>query len=458
MDSRDDVFALVKSLTASEKRFFTLHARRHASDPHYLRMYEVLDALPAYDEAAVRRAFEGTPAAKHLAVIRHTLIEEIISSLATWSLDRMPDDVVQRECDAARFLADKGCRSFAERHVRKALAIAVENELPVRVLEVCALQRRLYPDESKHLRTILDRELLAVTMIHELHTAQRAVMEHDMAEVDLSTIHSRVAHVRWLRRAMHAAVQHGITSDVRNAMMAIVAALRAVPDLYRSHSREWCDTLQDMIVEASLHRDRETLRDVIDLISDMRSISHPLAVRRLLDTVQTVAQCAMALHNGTPERAIELHADGSCISPSMLAVWGVHRAALHLAADRAQMALQLINEVLNDPALRTEQPRWYGQALILNVMIHYAMGNEEYVPYCIRSAQRKGEAKHFFSAGDIALLRTIGRIVERNEGSTMTQATAAISTSPLITVIRAWAVSLDRRVELDLHRTRVGAA
>jgi len=111
-------------------------------------------------------------------------------------------------------------------------------------------------------------------------------------------------------------------------------------------------------------------------------------VRRLLDTVHTVAQCALALHNGKPEHVIELHVDGSCLSASMLAVWGVHRAALHLEADRAQMALQLINEVLNDTSMRSEQPRWYGQALILNVMIHYAMGNEEYVPYCIRSAQR----------------------------------------------------------------------
>lgn len=458
MDSRDDVFALVKSLTASEKRFFTLHARRHASDPHYLRMYEVLDAMPSYDEALVRFAFEGTNAVKHLAVIRHTLLEEIISSLAKWSLDLSPDDVVQRECEAARFLFDKGCRTFAERHIRKALAIAVDSELPVRVLEVCALQRRLYSDESKHLRTILEQELRAVTMIHELHEAQRAAMDLDVINVDVSTIHSQVAQVQWLRRAIHSAVQRGTPADVHRAMVNIVAAIRAVPELHRSHSREWCDTLQDVIVEASLQQDRETLRDVIDLISTIRSISHPLAVRRLLDTVHTVAQCALALHIGKPEHVIELHVDGSCLSPSMLAVWGVHRAALHLEADRAQMALQLINEVLNDTSMRSEQPRWYGQALILNVMIHYAMGNEEYVPYCIRSAQRKGEAKHFFSAGDVVLLRAIGRLVERNEGDSMTQATASLSTSPLINVIRAWAVSLDRRIKLDLDRARVGAA
>jgi len=158
--------------------------------------------MPSYDEALVRRAFEGTNAVKHLAVLRHTLLEEIISSLAKWSLDLSPDNVVQRECEAARFLFDKGCRTFAERHIRKALAIAVDNELPVRVLEVCALQRRLYTDESKHLRTILERELRAVTMIHELHEAQRAAMDLDVN---------------------------------------IVAAIRAVPELHRSHSREWCD-------------------------------------------------------------------------------------------------------------------------------------------------------------------------------------------------------------------------
>jgi len=459
MDSRDDVFALVKSLTASEKRFFTLHARRHVSDPKYLRMFEVLDSMSVYDEDALRRAFVDASSCKHLAVIRHTLVDEIISSLANWSAHLSPDEAVQREVDAARFLFDKGSRVFAERHVRKALSIAIEHELPVRVLEACTWQRRLHPESPKHLQAILEQELNAVTMVHELHLAQSALEALNDHVHTHNEIHSNVARVRLLRAALRTSVRTGDRSETHHCLQRIVLAIRSLSQYHQAHSREWCDTLLEVLVEASLQQDRETLRDVEDVLDVMSSISHPHAVRRLLDSVTTFARCALALHEGTPENVLEQHVDSAGLPPGMAAVWGVHRAALHLAADRSQMALQLINEVLNSNSLRCEHPRWYGQALILNVMIHYAIGNEEYVPYCIRSAQRKGEAKQFFSVGDLALLRMIGRVVDRTDHHTVAEVAAvAISTSPLISVIRAWAASLDRRIKLDLNRSRVGAA
>lgn len=442
MNARDDVFALVKALTASEKRFFTLHARRHASDPHYVRLFEVLESMEVYDEQAVIKAFAGSPAQKHLAVVRHTLMEEIIEAMTKWSSGSTPDDVVQREYEAVRFLYDKGCRVACERHLKKALQLAEEHELPVRILELCSWQRRISPNDARARRSIAEMEERAVRMLGELHSTH-AESGGTVAGPLLST----VADLRRRHRAMcqqHAGEERTSASERR---MDVIRKLAASPHLHRAHAREWCEMLLDVITQASLASDVACLRATRDVVVMLQVAEHPLAIRRLLAAVHTFVAVAIELHTEITPASAAYHIDRSLLSPTMDVLWSIHRAAILTALGNEQCALQIINDVLNNANLRVDQPAWYGQALILNVVIHLALGNTEYVPYCIRSAQRKNDARLLFTSSELVLLRRLPVV----------DPTAA-STSPLKNVLAAWERSLDGRVQLELHRTRVGAA
>lgn len=83
MKKNDAVFQLIKSLTRGEKRNFRMLAQLTSGDKKYLQLFDTMDNLTEYDEAKILKKFRKDPSfEKQFAYNKNYLYNSILNSLA----------------------------------------------------------------------------------------------------------------------------------------------------------------------------------------------------------------------------------------------------------------------------------------------------------------------------------------------------------------------------------------
>lgn len=440
MGRTDDLHMLIRSLTPAEKRAFALHARRHLKEPHYLTLFETLGRQKQYDEDTIRRAFKGTVSARHLAVIRHTLLNEVVECLQRLPSSASPEATVRGEIDAIAFLLGRGCTGAAERRLRKALQQARRLELPGIILELCGLQRRLPDIPPRTLERILTEERRAIHMLRDTYDAfsvlsrsaawvaewytRRAIPSDDSAWIELEThadddtVHSSArTDICWLRIGLRHATIRNDTERQRSAIRAVADSLQHATHLHGTTVLDWTDAIVECSDTAFRLGDGEALRRLAALAKTIEAAAMSIDMKQRARVAAIDAECALAILAGinahaVVDTALREHPDARRSLPTAArAAWNVRLATACLMTLRYKDALDLVNDVLSDQAGRTAHPYWHGQTLMVNTITHLALDNRDYVPYCIRSAVRRTERGAALSGADVSLLRTMGRLV-----------------------------------------------
>jgi hypothetical protein len=142
---KDPLFLLLKSLTPAEKRYFCLQAGRHVKgkEGHALRLFRILDALPSYDEAAVKASLTGDPVGKQYAVQKQLLMQAILRALQGFHYERSPGMRLRAFLDKIELLVEKGQHATALKWVSRAQAFADESAQTALQLELLTWERRL---------------------------------------------------------------------------------------------------------------------------------------------------------------------------------------------------------------------------------------------------------------------------------------------------------------------------
>jgi len=440
MGRTDDLYMLIRSLTPAEKRAFALHARRHLKEPHYLTLFETLGRQKQYDEDAVRRVFKGTVSARHLAVIRHTLLNEVIGCLQRFPSSASPEATMRSDIDAIAFLLGRGCTGVAERRLRKALQQAQRLELPGIVLELCGLQRRLPDVPSRTLERTLTEERRAIHMLRDTYDAlsvlarsatwvaewyaRRTIPSEDCAWIELETrtdddtVRSSVrTRICRLRIGLRHAIIRNDTERQRHAIRDVAGSLQHAPHLHGTAVLDWTDAIVECNDTAFRLGDGEALRMLAALARTIEAAAMSVDMKQRARVAAIDAECALAILAGinahaVVDTALREHSDARRALPTAArAAWNVRLATACLMTLRYKDALDLVNDVLSDQAGRTAHPYWHGQTLMVNTITHLALDNRDYVPYCIRSAVRRTERGAALSGADVSLLRTMGRLV-----------------------------------------------
>lgn len=440
MGRTDDLHMLIRSLTPAEKRAFALHARRHLKEPHYLTLFETLGRQKQYDEDAVRRAFKGTVSARHLAVIRHTLLNEVIECLQRLPASASPEATMRGEIDAISFLLGRGCTGAAERRLRKVLQQARRLELPGIILELCGLQRRLPDVPPRTLERTLTEERRAIHMLRDTYDAisvlarsatwvaewyaARMIPSDDPAWLELdvladdetarSSVRTRIC---WLRIRLRHAIIMNDTERQRHSIRAVIDSLQHAAHLHGTTVLDWTDAIVECSDTAFRLGDGEALRKLGATATAIEAAATSIDMKQRARIAAVDAECAQAILAGinahaVVDTALREHSDARRSLPTAArAAWNVRLATACLMTLRYKDALDLVNDVLRDQAGRTAHPYWHGQTLMVNTITHLALDNRDYVPYCIRSAVRRTERGAALSGADVSLLRTMGRLV-----------------------------------------------
>lgn len=87
MKTSDNLFQLIRSLTTSEKRYFRLFASRYGGEKSYMRLFDAIDTQDEYDEAAIRKRLGDDESAGRFSVAKNYLSRLILRSLRSYYAD-----------------------------------------------------------------------------------------------------------------------------------------------------------------------------------------------------------------------------------------------------------------------------------------------------------------------------------------------------------------------------------
>jgi len=132
---KDKLFILIKSLTFGEKSCFSRHARTYATKnkPDYLRLFEFIDELEEYDEAAIKNHFEGEKFIGQLARKKSQLRDKIIESLSLCHSNKSDEAQLRQQMNVlpvlkAKAIYDPVLLKEFRKQIKSIKDAALENE------------------------------------------------------------------------------------------------------------------------------------------------------------------------------------------------------------------------------------------------------------------------------------------------------------------------------------------
>ncbi|MDZ4744869.1 MAG: hypothetical protein SGJ05_02575 [bacterium] len=392
MQIADELHHLVHSLTASEKRAFTMHARRHVKNPQYLRLFTTLDRLKVYDANVVRGAFKGTLAENNLTELRYALLEELVACV-----DRLQpqDDVVvrlQREADAIEFLAARGCYSTAERRIRRARSSALSNELPSALLDLCAVQRRTMPLTSRLLNTLIEDERFALELARHHHDAAR--------ELDVWTQRaSSCERFEPLLEPLTNAAHHEHSESSTHHEHSEHSSLGTLRRLHAGLLRAACERDADVFVTRA-HTLSVLLAEHSDKLAAYRADVNN-ALIDLADEAALLGVTSRLAGLSLPPARHHTHLPRHRVATFM------RNAIAAVTHGEMDAASRMVSHVLGDSELSQAHEAWTSQATLLSVMLNVLSGNHKIVAHLVRSALRTEQRRRRFTGAEREFLKVL---------------------------------------------------
>lgn len=127
MPKRDKLFQLVRSLSKSEKRYFSIYTQMHikGEDNDYMKLFKEFDRQEVLDEQKIKAHLDGERLLEHYAVTKSYLYDLLLKAMRSYS-KHSPDKKVLDLIQDVEFLYGKGIFDQALQLVNKARELSVE--------------------------------------------------------------------------------------------------------------------------------------------------------------------------------------------------------------------------------------------------------------------------------------------------------------------------------------------
>jgi hypothetical protein len=124
MKTSEDLFVLIKSLTKTEKRHFKLFSGSASGEKKYLQLFDAISEQEQYDEAAILDQFENEKFVKNFSVAKAYLFESILNSLEVFHSDKTFDGQLRKQINHIKILASKKQYGLCLKLISKAKKLA----------------------------------------------------------------------------------------------------------------------------------------------------------------------------------------------------------------------------------------------------------------------------------------------------------------------------------------------
>jgi len=140
MTPSSNLFEIIHSLTASEKRYFKVFSSTHVigNKNNYEKLFNAYCELPAdkpYDEAAFKKQLANKTWAKNFAVEKKILEDQLMKAMRAYNAEKSAEGALNDIIANVRFLYNKGLMAAATKELKRGIAMAEELEnLPALII------------------------------------------------------------------------------------------------------------------------------------------------------------------------------------------------------------------------------------------------------------------------------------------------------------------------------------
>lgn len=148
MKPTTELFDLIKSLSGSEKRYFKLHTSLQQGNKDYLKLFEEIDSQETYDENAIKRKFKNESSVKNITFTKNYLYKLIFKSLNSYNEEKSIDSKLTNILNRCRILFDKALIQQYFKTLKMGKELAIKNERFSYLLEFLEIERQLVKKEE----------------------------------------------------------------------------------------------------------------------------------------------------------------------------------------------------------------------------------------------------------------------------------------------------------------------
>lgn len=427
MKPSNELFDLIKSLSKSEKRFFKLQSALQSGDKNYVRLFDVIDRMDAYDEELIKKTFKGEKFIKHLPSEKNHLYKLILKALRSYYGDTSVSSILKQEIKNIEILYNKALFDECNKFLIRAKKMAIKYEKFYYLFELINWEKSLLEEAfedgqfTKDLDTLIREEQDVIEKLRNLaayhvlyskinyvfrsggyaRTAEnRAIIEeivnHPLIKGKNTALSRRAASICYYTQGF-CNMANGDYQTAIDKFTRVIQILDEHTHLRADLSKRYIRTLANSITCLTSLGRYEDARKLVAVIREFQGedgFEHT-DVQLSIFKSTVMAELEICRQSGDFEKGIR---DAEESMKKLTEYQGrLHKeqeltffyqyAYIYFGAGQYSKALFWINKVLNDNE-NTLRQDIYSYARLFNLAIHFELGNYDLLEYTIKSTVR----------------------------------------------------------------------
>lgn len=178
MKPTSELFELIKSLTRNEKRYFKINTSKQKGTKNYIKLFDAIESLDIYDEALIRKKYRNENFVRNLTYNKNYLRKLIFKSLVSYAEEKTVDARLYNMLGRCKFLFAKSLFGQYFKTVQYGKEMSVKYERFTYLLEFLELERQLSKKEDLNklnLQNVYDAEIEILDKLRNINEYKRAV-------------------------------------------------------------------------------------------------------------------------------------------------------------------------------------------------------------------------------------------------------------------------------------------
>ncbi len=428
MKPSTELFQLIKSLSKSEKRYFKLSSSLQSGEKNYMKLFDEIESQGEYDEAEIKKKFAKENFINHLPSEKNHLYNLILKSLRGFYSDKSAAAILQEQLRNIELLFNKALYKECSKIIKKSKKIAYDNEKFYFLLDLIDWEKTLIEEEylrgnfDKDLNKLVKEESECVEKLRNLAEYQMlyskinyvfrkggyARNDEEQAIVDeIANYHliigkntalsTKAATACYYIKGLCASTERNIDDSYVN-FKKVIKIMEENPLIMKELPKRYVKAINNLMFAYMDYGRWDECFAMIDKLKNLKDKPgfESLDVQLKLFTFPHNAELLACINRADFGKAqnkvipailsgIEFY-DGKINNEEvMLFYYNISRA--YFGVEDYKSALKYINLVLNDSesGLREDV---YAFARLVNLVIHYELGNYDLLDYTIKSTKR----------------------------------------------------------------------
>ena len=426
MKPSNELFDLIKSLTKSEKRFFKLQSALQSGDKNYVRLFDLIDKMEAYDEELVKDSFKGEKFIKHLPSEKNHLYKQVLKALRAYYGETSVSSMLKQEIKNIEILYNKALFEECTKFLDRAKKLAIRYEKFYYLYELINWEKTLLEESFENglfrdldklieeekevlekLRNLAEYHVLYSKINYVFRSGGYARTEENKRIVDEIVNHPLIKGKNTAMSKRAATICYYTqgfcnmaNGDYRTALekfQKVKQILDDQPHLKTDLSKRYVRTISNIITCMMDTRQYKEVREHIQLLRslmeedgfnspDVQSIIFRNAGLAELEMCHVTGDFSKGQRDADEIMSAMAEYDGKLHKEHELTFF-YQFAYVNFGAGNFNKALYWLNKVLNDNENELRQDL-YSYARLFNLIVHYELGNYDLLEYTIKSTAR----------------------------------------------------------------------